>query len=201
MLLDYLNALMATLPQLYNQPEYRDIHSLHLGLIVEHVRKQPLPDNASSHTTFSSSEELMCFLKYSKNVEYQTSLDACLSLDPVLLQPAVYSLTQMRRYSEALSLLLQYGGCARDAIAFVESNDEELWKLLVDYSFQSPTFLKDLLDNTGSDLVRASELIKDIPLEMITPAIRTSIELVMTRAVKKVRCYVVMLLYVVMPCD
>lgn len=160
-LLEYLTSLMKRLPNVYNEPKYASIHEMHLDLFADLSQKKGDLKN-----------ELILFLKFSSNVSLQRALDVSFSIST---QAGVFVLTRLKRYTEALSILLQDGGSAREVLDFVAEHGDNLWKLVMEYSFSNLDFLGDLLDSVGNHRERACELLNEIPSTMKIPQLETKI--------------------------
>lgn len=171
-MIGYLNALMEHVPDRYNSAEYSSIHSIHFSSLIES------PSNRSS--------EILRFLEYSQHVDTVRALRMCLDHVPPLTKASIHILAKAERYTEALSLLLEQGGSARECVDFVIENGRDLWSIVVEYALHRPHFLSALLEEIG-DHSLAAELIEKLPPESLNHEIRQGVLRLLRQIHEKVR--------------
>ena len=193
----YLHMIFVNCFNLYNTPEFEDLHILQISLYAENAERLRAKGKGSklssgmslqheiqngfdlaleSRRQAAEENEFLAFLKSSSFVPLPLALEECERRNPPLYMEMVYILARMDAKRDALGLLLREVGSAYDAIRFVEAHDKTLWPDVVEYSIQNSDFLIQLLDYLGVCNIDPRVIVSRIPSKLKIPKIRSKMK-------------------------
>ena len=189
----YLHMIFTNCFDMYNTEEYASYHKMQISLYAEEAAlsyaatkgskdddsRQARKENVrngfeliTGRDTDDREEDFINFLKHSSYVPLDEALHECENRNPPLYREMVYILARQGQSRKALGLLLREDGNAVDAIRFVETNDKNLWPVLVDYSLNHSGFLIQLLDYLGICDIDPYGIVSKIPSKLHIPSVQ-----------------------------
>ena len=149
-------------------------------MVLEPLMVTPYEDDMISLYIQFNKKDLLDFLKLKSNYDVDRAIELC-QADPSLYNELIFLWSKIGENRKALSLIIDRLDDPKLAFQFVkDSNDNELWNYLINYSLDRPKFIKAILDTSDIFEDEIATIVERVPDDIEVEGLKDSLQHITT---------------------
>ncbi|KAF0686819.1 Aste57867_21416 [Aphanomyces stellatus] len=156
---EYLHNLFVHRLADYNTESYASLHELQVSLYAEFAPNY-----------------LLKFLQTSAFVPLERAYKFCSERSPPLWDAMIFILGRMGQHKKALDFIMTQLQNVKQAIQFVQDNDDELWDYLIEISLTNKEYIEELLEYACDHKIDPIKVMRKIPEDMEIAGLKTKVQ-------------------------